>query len=301
MLVISLSNIIKKHFIDSNEYYSMQSFLNFINYFFDGINIKLINSDSDVFNGSIYSIIESEKIEKSTLNILVCVENCNYWKHYVHYNDYGNYGDENIQIYMYNHIDTLQITDKYIAIPVIYLQINYFNKFYTTIKPSIIIPFEDKKFCLIATNIGTEFKNKIFNKLITIGNCDLLNSFKNEIGNKSCYHDITLLNIMNQYKFVFVSENSISDGYITEKIFNCYFSRIIPIYYGSKKINYFFNNNSFINIEDYNNLDNVEKLIIRINNNKELYESYINSRIINNFYDDENYKEKVNKFINNLA
>ena len=77
---------------------------------------------------------------------MICVENCLQWNHYKHYNLYGNYSDDKIKLYLYNHIDKIESTDKYFGLPIIYLQMNYFNKFYNIIKPTKFIEFEEKKF-----------------------------------------------------------------------------------------------------------------------------------------------------------
>ena len=134
--------------------------------------------------------------------------------------------------------------------------------------------------------------------LLSIDNCDLIKDFPH-LKNTSCYHSTELLNLFQQYKFVFVSENSLSDGYITEKIFNCYFSRTIPIYYGSNKITDYFNRNSFINIK-LDQLTEAKKSILTTMINEEKYNEYILQNIINPTYDDENYKEKLNNFIHAL-
>lgn len=296
---INLSPKIKSFWIDSTSYYSMQSFDKFINYFFDGIDIDIINNCDDNFDGKIYDIQDID-IKQNKLNIMLCVENCNYHTHYMHYNKYGNYSNDLINIYLYNHIDKIELTNNYIAIPIIYLQMNYLKKFYNAICPSIYTEYQNKKFCLIATNTinlheNNGHKRNIINVLSQIGKCDTLNTHKRHIRDKSCYHDAELLNIFNQYKFVFVCENSTNNGYITEKIFNCYFARTIPIYFGSKKINNYFNSNTFVNMNEYE-IDNNINLIKSINT-KEIFESYINSNIINDLYSNENYKEKINNFI----
>lgn len=288
---IMLSPKIKTYWINSDSYYSMQNMHKFISYFFDNININI--TDKGVIDGMIYDIQDDYEIPNRKLNIMICVENCPFWSHYKHYNKYNNYENKKIKVYLYNHIDKLKVTDTYIAIPVIYLQINYFKKFYNSIKPTIYTSFKDKKFCLITTKLNTEYKKKIYNLLSTVDKCDLLSDFSSII-NKSCYHDLELLNLFNQYKFIFVCENSICDGYITEKIFNCYFSRSIPIYHGPQNTEYYFNKNTFINLTmDFENVD----IIKNTNNSKELYEKFFNNDIINNDYDDENYQDQFNKFI----
>jgi len=317
------------YWIKSDSYYSMQDTNKFINYFFpDNLNIQFTDSNNNLLNNLstnisnntvIYGIQleDNNNLDTSKLNILVCVENCNVHSWYKHYNKYGNFGNNKIQIYFYNHIDKCVFTDKYIAIPVIYTQINYFAKYYNNIKPLIYTNFNDKKFCLIATNTtggNNEIKHKIINKLKEIGNCDTLDMYKDEIFNKSCYHSLELLNVFNKYKFVFVSENSLGSGYITEKIFNCLFARCIPIYYGCNNIESFINKDCFINMyldtqtknynnyNDYNDNDNNNNnyniiQINKINNNEIEYNNIINANKISKYYNDENYKDKLKKFI----
>lgn len=288
----------KKYWIQNNNHYSMNSIQKFNNYFLQFINDIQIIDDIQHSNINIYGIQDIDILQtNNSINLLLSVENCPAWKHYNHYNKFQDYNDPNIQIYLYNHIDKLIINQKYIAIPIIYLQINYLNKFYHNIKPDTLIPFNNKKFCLIATNINNQNKKDINNVLNNIQKCDHISQFKDIIQFKSCYHSIELLNLFNQYKFVFVSENSINDGYITEKIFNCFFSRVIPIYYGSNKINYYFNQNTFINA---NNNREITNQINQIINNEQLYNTYLNKQKINYNYDDENFIHKVQKNINLL-
>ena len=299
------------YWVNSNSYYSMQNIDKFINYFFpDNLQIEFANYNDNFKNNSVIYGIQLEdniNLDTSKLNILVCVENCNCHSWYKHYNKYGNFGNNKIQIYFYNHIDKCIITVKYIAIPVIYTQINYFLKYYNTIKPSIYTNYSDKKFCLIATNAtggNKEIKQKIIDKLKQIGNCDTIDIYKTEIFNKSCYHSIELLNVFNKYKFVFVCENSLSSGYITEKIFNCLFARCIPIYYGCNEIENFIDKDCFINMnKDSNkdsNKDNYVDIINKINNFKDNeieYNNMLNANKICKFYNDENYKDKLKEFV----
>lgn len=292
---IYLSEKIKKYWIDSQDRYSMHDFNKFLQYFFEGININIHNQ---VYNNECDGVIhdiQDLNIFTNKINIMLCVENCSARLDLNHYNKYKDYSDDKIKIYLYNHIDKIKKTQNYIAIPIIYLQINYFKNFFNNITPSIYTPYENKKFCLIATSLINSDKISIYNMLSNIGNCDRIEDFKQTIENKSCYHSTELLDIFNQYKFVFVSENSINDGYITEKIFNCYFSRTIPIYYGSKKAKYYFNSKSFIHIDNLDNLDEISKIIKNIS--KDSYDSYINNNIINETYCDENYKNLLNDFI----
>jgi hypothetical protein len=307
MTTIILSSNIDSYWLKSNTYFSIESFDKFQKYFLSFIKGTTNTNISNTIN--IYDIHELD-IPKNKINILLCVENCPCWTYYKHYNKYSNYNDVNIKIYLYNHIDRCVFDKNFMAIPIIYLQLDYFKKYYLNIKPNNLINFCQKKFCLIATSINNT-RNNTKKKLIdsflnSIAKCDYISDYSHIIKNKSCYHSNELLNLFNNYKFVFVSENSFNDGYITEKIFNCYFSRTIPIYYGSSKINYYFNENTFININLINKLVLIDQLDPDINkiikqittlaNNETNYNEYINTYPINN-YDDEQYYDKVQSYL----
>jgi hypothetical protein len=75
------------------------------------------------------------------------------------------------------------------------------------------------------------------------------------------------------YKFSICYENSIQNGYITEKIFDCLYSNVLPIYLGAPNINEYIEKKCFI---DRNNFKSNEDLFNYIDslNDKE-YERYI--------------------------
>jgi hypothetical protein len=289
----NLSNDIHNYWT-KNKIYGMDQ-IKFNDYFFSFINIKL---KKDIFK--IYSIQDKdETFEKKYINVILCVENCYYWHHYKHFNKYGNYGNKNIQIYLYNHITNFYITANFIVIPIIYLQIDYFKINYNIVYPSITTEFTNKKFCLQVSfikvdNKYTEYINNNINKLKTIGDIDVISFYKNDINDCSLYHSEKLLNLFNKYKFILCFENSYTDGYITEKIFNAFFSRSIPIYLGPNNIN------KYINISSYINLLNIDLTYInRLSNNEDEYNMFLKNEKVN-MYDDENYVIRSQKFIDNL-
>lgn len=312
---ITLSPGAKEYWINNDHRFSMQSLEKFVSYFFDDINIIIIQNDKIDgvdgvgVDGVIYDIQDNETSLKK-INIMICVENCMCFHHYKHFNKFNLYDNPDIKIFLYNFIDKIETNfsskrGPYIAIPIIYPQMNYFQKQYNRIQPQEYTKFENKKKCLIATNLNSPHKYKIYEMLQSIVQCDFISNYHESIGKKSVYHSSELLNLFNQYLFVFVCENSIADGYVTEKIFNCFFSRTVPIYYGSEHITHYFNEDTFINIPPITSRDGMDlsktiDTITSILNNKEIYENYIKkdvTDIICKNYDDENYKEQFNLFI----
>ena len=283
----------------NKDYYSMQNYEQLINYFFGNIEFKIVNinenADICLFSNHFTDI---GLLRDNEINILISIENIInrnfHW--YKHYNKYGEYGNKKIKIYIYNHIERIIKTDNYIAIPTIYTRINYYKKNYNNYKnhDKINTSFIDKKFCLMINKSGLNPEiNTIVNELSKIDKIDNINMYNNLILRKSCYNSIELLNVLNKYKFIICYENSYNNGYITEKIFNCFFAKTIPIYNGSETISNYINENSFINVRSSNYIE----LIKELNENENLYMSYINSNKISNNYNDENYEELL---LNNL-
>jgi hypothetical protein len=164
-----------------------------------------------------------------------------------------------------------------------------------SIKPTVYTDFPDKKFCLMVnkSNLNSEIRDYV-DILSEIGKIDNINLYNEYIGDKSCYHSIELLNILNQYKFILCFENSYGDGYITEKIFNTFFAKSIPIYKGSPIILDYINKNAFISLE--HSTDFVEK-ITNILHCDEMFHHMIHQNKISSNYFDQDYKNKLSQFI----
>lgn len=282
------------HWINS-KIYGMGDITKFSDYFLNFITMN--NFENKI---KIYSIQDdNETYSKNKINIILCVENCNFHKHYKHHNKYKDTGNTNIDIYLYNHYSNFIINEKYIIIPVIYLQVYYFKIKKNIIYPTIYTNFNNKKFCLQVSfirhrnNINNKILNNI-NKLKSIGNIDTIKLHKSKINDVSCYHSEKLLNLFNNYKFILCFENSYTKGYITEKIFNGFFSKSIPIYTGPSDINRYINKDSYIDLLNINT-----NQITNLMNNEDKYNNFLKINKICNF-DDENYIIKSNQFIEKI-
>ena len=298
---IKFSQQIKNYYFNKTKYFSLQSIEQFFNYFLplERYNYIIIDDDNERSDLMIYDIQSdfNTLFKNDTINILVCIENCLKWNHYNHYNLYGDYGNKFLDIYIYNHKTNLYKTDHFISIPTIYNFINYFKNNYQNIKPTQFTSYKSKKFCLIINKSG--LNNDILHfqeRLKKIDLVDNIHLYNDEISNKSCYHSLELLNVFHKYKFILCIENSYSDGYITEKIFNCFYARTIPLYKGSPIIKKYLNELSFI---DLNDEERSFKTIEMLNNNEKYYNKIIEHCKISNSYDDENYKEELYNFISN--
>lgn len=80
------------------------------------------------------------------------------------------------------------------------------------------------------------------------------------------------------FKFVIAFENTVSEGYITEKLTNAFLANSVPIYYGAPDVGDYFNNKSFINCHDFNSLSDCASFVRQVNSNDELYLSYLGAK-----------------------
>ena len=78
------------------------------------------------------------------------------------------------------------------------------------------------------------------------------------------------LRTIEKYKFSFVFENTSLNGWITEKLFHCFFSLTVPVYMGPPNINKYIPKNCFININDFNSYEELYTHLIRMDESRYL-------------------------------
>ena len=97
------------------------------------------------------------------------------------------------------------------------------------------------------------------------------------------YDDDALIKEYSNYAFVICMENTIKDGYITEKIINGFKSGAIPIFWGdSKKAKELFNEKAFICVNDYPTLEDCVNHIINLFNDKQRLMEMASEPVFNN-------------------
>ncbi len=138
------------------------------------------------------------------------------------------------------------------------------------------------------------------NKLLNFLYSKLLHpiSFFN-IKSKSYKGDIfDKIQTLSMYKFSICYENAINyNGYITEKIFHCFFANVVPIYLGADNIDKYIPSNCYIDKNKYKNYTELVAYLKSINEKK--YENYLEN--IKNFLNSkeaEQFKSEIySKFI----
>lgn len=223
------------------------------------------------------------------MNVLVTVENLSVGRsHYGHFNRFLKYGNDKIDLYYYN--DVIELTNN--TIPISYCFINQYKCIEKVYKPILQHTFDNKLFCLaISKNNLNPNKSKIINEMNKIGKVDYISQYDSLLLNKSCYNTPELLTVFNRYKFIICFENSHTNGYITEKIFNVFLAKSVPIYDGAPDIETYINEQAFIKYDKY-----YLTKIFYLLTNKEYYEYMVNASKFNeNNVDIQNFEKNMEK------
>lgn len=104
---------------------------------------------------------------------------------------------------------------------------------------------------------------------------------------------------LEKYKFTIAFENSSSNGYTTEKLYQPFLASSIPIYWGNPLVTKDFNPKAFINCNDFDNdFDAVIERIKEIDNNPDLYLSMLRESPMQKDFDFDQEKKFEQWLIN---
>lgn len=157
-----------------------------------------------------------------------------------------------------------------------------------SVRGSLSDELYNRKFCSFVVSNNTcalPQRTTLFNKINEYSHVDSAGAYLNNVGGKTVDDKILYIS---RYRFNIASENSIVNGYVTEKIFDAFSANTIPIYLGAPDVNIDFNEDSFINVGRYTSYSEVLKRIHEINSNKDLYLEMLNTPFIAdpNYVDD---------------
>ena len=152
------------------------------------------------------------------------------------------------------------------------------------------IDVSKKKFCAwVVSNGGGRVRNLFFDKLSQYKVVDSGGHFRNNVGG-SVGNKIEFLS---HYKFSICMENSKTQGYISEKLVDCFEAGTIPIYYGDDTVLELLNSKSYIHIKNEDEFEEKIELIKKIDNNDTLYQEIIREKIV---IDDSRYARELQKY-----
>tara|TARA_R110002167_G_scaffold199635_4_gene402908 strand:+ start:2139 stop:3047 length:909 start_codon:yes stop_codon:yes gene_type:complete len=169
-------------------------------------------------------------------------------------------------------------------LPLWVLQIDWFSKGGYG-NPEFILPVDQlysnqyistpkSQFCAAIFNNPVSMRVEMYNKL---SNYKAVTGYGRPFNNWF-YGEKGKYETLSAFKFSICFENSISPvgGYYTEKLFHAKTSGTIPIYWTDDKCGADFNTKSFLNLNDYKDMDELIDYIIEIDNDDELYQTMLN-------------------------
>lgn len=169
-----------------------------------------------------------------------------------------------------------------IRLPLWLLQIDWFEKINYQ-NPKFVIPtnelkvsrFSSKpktKFCCIVFNNPIANRISILEKLSRYKSIDCYGKpFRNWF-----YGEDKKYEVISDYKFNICFENGIYPGYYTEKIIHAKVAGCVPLYWADEKCANDFNTKSFLNLNNFRDMDSFIEKIIELDNNDEMYNNIKN-------------------------
>ena len=169
---------------------------------------------------------------------------------------------------------------RHYRLPLWVLQIDWFNKGgygnpkfilpLSAIENNEFISHPKNKFCAFI------FSNPTPKRVETY---QLFSSYKQVDGygkpfNNWSYGESVKYNILKNYRFSICFENRRRSGYYTEKPFHAKTSGTIPIYYSDELVSHDFNDRAFLNLNDFDSLEQLLERVKEVDQDEELYKNY---------------------------
>ena len=191
-----------------------------------------------------------------------------------------------------------------------YLYIPYFLYSPHLYKKRKYINNKRKYFLAYCHSNKIDEREQIFNLLVEKKGVNVCHSYGKCYGNypetnkrkiKNKWYGEDIIDKYSNYQFIIAMENVDKDGYITEKIINAFYSGAIPIYWGCKSVNKYFNEKAFINVNNFDSFEDCVNYVINLTDediNKMRNEPIYNKNDLVNLLNDDYKNKNENKILN---
>ncbi len=133
-------------------------------------------------------------------------------------------------------------------------------------------PYEPReKFCNFIYTNRTSFRTEFFDLLGKRRKVDSLGRVLNNSGGPC----VDKLETVGEYQFTIAFENSLSPGYVTEKLIDPLAARSIPIYWGASEAKTDINPEAFIFARDFESFDDLADHVIKVSESREAMERLV--------------------------
>jgi hypothetical protein len=165
----------------------------------------------------------------------------------------------------------------YMRLPLWLMSINWFGANNDRLVNPRVMPLEAcikphkkverEKFCaFVVTNSGNPYRNAALDIIGTLGHVDSAGRYKNNVGGTIFAGagggggEEKKVKFLEDYRWNITYENSMGEGYVTEKLFHAKVAGSIPIYWGSEAVNEDFNADGFINATSMTEAQLIERI-----------------------------------------
>lgn len=192
--------------------------------------------------------------------------------------------------------DYIQFGDRYMRLP-LYCTYDSFS----AINNCVYQPDEallNRKFCCIVVSNNrhsSPHRERFFRLLSEYKKVDSGGRMWNNVGGPVP----DKLGFVSQYKFNIAFENSCVSGYTTEKLMEPMVVNTLPIYWGNPLVQKDFNINSFVNVSDFQSIEDAVQYVINLDNDDERYLQMLRAHKIS---DSQimGWQERVLSFLENI-
>jgi len=159
----------------------------------------------------------------------------------------------------------------------------YFKLFFPTLRPMLtdLPSFEDKKFCVMMTHRATSERIKIAKFLETkpydefeyygFHQAIQTDRYRGQIPGHPLSQE--KFDVLKQFRFCMCFENTMINGYVSEKIFTCFTAGCVPIYLGAPNVETYIPKDCFIDYRDFANDEELYQFLKSMT--KAQYERYL--------------------------
>lgn len=176
--------------------------------------------------------------------------------------------------------DDIKFNDRYLRYPLLLTYEDGLNKALKKHTFSDEEYLSREKFCnqVVSNGNGDKIRDLFFDALSSYKQVDSGGRYRNNLPDGKPV--VSKEEFQKQYRFSLAIENSSFPGYITEKIIDAWAAGTVPIYWGDKDIAKSFNSESFIDLSDCSNLDEMVAKVKEIDEDNEKYLSMMKAPIL---------------------
>jgi hypothetical protein len=124
------------------------------------------------------------------------------------------------------------------------------------------------KFCVLIANNPEGLRVNLYNSISQYKQVD---GYGHMFGNEL---KMSKFAILPEYKFSLCPENSVYDGYVTEKLIDAYAGLTVPIYSGTMSVDCDFNEMAYLNYQNTKDMNGFVRKIMRTDQALEIYKTH---------------------------